>query len=171
MFRPKNKRVFPVSRKPGQRGFTIIEIVIVLLIIAVIAAFVVPAILNYLKRYNLTAASRNVATTLQRARYLATSNNRRAGISITTLQHVDIEEYDPEGKLEPQIKGAINLPAGVVIADDVPRQIAFDGRGIVTPMPKESLKIRVNGENSYFQIVTVAPTGQVTVSEMQQEGK
>ena len=169
MFRPK-KIIVSKSAKPGdQRGFTIIEIVIVLLIIVVIASFAIPAVLNYLKRYNLTAASRNVATSLQRARYLATSNNRRAGISITSLQHIAIEEYDPTGKLEPQVKGAINLPQGVTLSSDVPRQIAFDGRGIITPMPKESPRIRVNGQSGYFQIVTVAPTGQVTVSDMLRE--
>ena len=151
-----------------QRGFTLIEIVVVLLIITVIAAFVVPSILNYLKRYNLTAASRNVATSLQRARFLATSNNRRAGISITSSQHIDIEEYDPEGKLEPQVRGAVNLPVGVKLAEDSPRYISFDGRGVVTPLPKESPKIRVNGENGYFQIITIAATGQVSVSDMQQ---
>jgi prepilin-type N-terminal cleavage/methylation domain-containing protein len=171
MFRHKRK-IVPQSTNPrDQGGFTIIEIVIVLLIIVIIASFVVPAIIGHLKRYNLTAASRNVATSLQRARFLATSNNKRAGISITTLQHIAIEEYDPAGKLEPQVKGAINLPQGVSLADDAPRQIAFDGRGILTPMPKESPKIRVNGEGGYFQVVTVAPTGQVTVSEMQREGQ
>src|SRR5262245_46407610 len=146
MFRLKDKMIRRASRKRSQGGFTLIEIVVVLLIIAVIAAFVVPAIRNYLKRYNLTAASRNVSTALQRARYLATSNNKRAGISITNPQHLDIEEYDPAGKLEPQMKGAVNLPPGVLIADDAHRQIAFDGRGVITPMPKESPKIRINGE-------------------------
>lgn len=167
MFRLAHQVTLPVKRQRAARGFTLVEIVVVLLIIVIIAAFVVPAVLNYLKRYNLTAASRNVATALQRARYLATSNNRRAGISVTTLQHIDIEEYDPMGERAPEVKGAINLPQGVTLADDAPRQIAFDGRGVVTPMPKESPRIRVNGESGYFQIVTIAPTGQVSISDMQ----
>ena len=160
------RTTFDSSRRKGQQGFTIIEVAIVLLIIAIIGAFAIPQVMNYLKRYRLNASSRNVATALQRARYLATSNNRRAGITITNSQHVDIEEYDPEGKQPPQMRGMINLPVGVVIAADAPKQVAFDGRGVVTPMPTENPKIRVNGESGYYQIVTVATTGQVTVSGM-----
>ena len=146
-----------------------IEIAVVLLIISIVAAFAIPQVVNYLKRYKLTTSSRNVATALQRARYLATSNNRRAGINITDLQHVDIEEYDREGKQPPQLRGMINLPVGVLIAADAPKQIAFDGRGVVTPMPAENPKIRVNGENGYYQVVTIATTGQVTVSVMNRD--
>src|SRR5262249_5512372 len=149
-----------------QQGFSVIEMAVVLLIIALIAAFAIPQVMNYLRRYRLTASSRNVPTALQRARYLATSNNRRAGINITDPQHVDIEEYDPAGIQQPQLRGLINLPSGVLIASDAPKQIAFDGRGVVTPMPAENPKIRVNGEDGYYQIVTIATTGQVTVSGM-----
>jgi prepilin-type N-terminal cleavage/methylation domain-containing protein len=153
----------------NQRGFTIIEIAVVMLIIAIIGAFAIPQVVNYLKRYRLTAASRNVATALQRARYLATSNNRRAGINITDVQHINIEEYDADSSQPPQMRGMINLPAGVVLVTDVPKQIAFDGRGLVTPLPTENPKIRVNGESGYYQIVTIATTGQVTVSTMSRD--
>ena len=142
-----------------------IEIAVVLLIIAVIAAFVVPQVVNYIKMYRLGVASRNVATALQRARFLATSNNTRAGILIAELRRVEIEQYDLEGKVDPQIKGTILLPDGVSIASEAPKQIDFDGRGVVTPMPRQSQNIRINGANGYYMIVTVSATGQVTVSE------
>jgi type II secretory pathway pseudopilin PulG len=142
-----------------------IEVVVVLLVIALIAAFVVPQIINYLRAYRLGVASRNVATALQRARFLATSNNRRAGVFIPGSQQLDIEEYDPLGKAEPQVKGTIYLPEGITIASDAPKQIAFDGRGVVTPLPKVSPEIRINGMNGYYAIVKVSATGQVTISD------
>jgi hypothetical protein len=120
--------------------------------------------------YKLGVASRNVATALQRARFLATSDNRRAGINILEFQRIDIEEYDPEGVLEPVTKGAVILPQGIVIAEDAPRRIAFDGRGVVTPLPKESHTIRINGPDGYYSIVKVSPTGQITVSDAKQQG-
>jgi prepilin-type N-terminal cleavage/methylation domain-containing protein len=159
------------SQRRHERGFTVIEIAVVLLIISVVAAFVVPQILSYMRSYRLGVAARNVATALQRARYLATSNNTRAGISVPELQQVDIEQYDVANVLGPQNKGAVRLPQGVTIASDAPRQISFDGRGVVTPMPKENATIRINGANGYYQIVTVSPTGQVTLSETFQDGK
>lgn len=146
-----------------------IEMAMVLLIIAIVAAFVVPQIVTYMRMYRLGVGGRNVATALQRARYLATSNNTRAGVFVAELQRVYIEQYDPEGKAEPQNKGTVQLPDGVTVSSDAPRQIAFDGRGVITPMPKESPAIRLNGVDGYYLLVTVSPTGQVTVSEAKRD--
>jgi prepilin-type N-terminal cleavage/methylation domain-containing protein len=159
------------SSKQSQRGFSMIEIAVVLLIIGVVAAFVVPQIMLYMRMYRLGVGGRNVATALQRARYLATSNNTLAGVFVAELQRVDIEQYDPTGKAPPQNKGIVQLPGGVTLADDAPRQIAFDGRGVITPMPKESPTIRINGADGYYLFVTVSPTGQVTVSEAKRDDR
>ena len=167
MFRPGT--ILNSSRSHNERGFTLIELSIVVLIVAIVAAFVVPQVLVYMRMYRLGVAGRDVATALQRARFLATSNNTRAGIFIPGSQHVDIEQYDPEGKAQPQLKGAVIMPQGVTIASDAPKQIAFDGRGVVTPMPKESPIIRINGASGYYLFVTISPTGQVTVSEAKRE--
>jgi prepilin-type N-terminal cleavage/methylation domain-containing protein len=163
--------VLQLNRSRSERGFTLIELSVVMMIIAIVAAFVVPQVIAYMRMYRLGVGGRNVATALQRARFLATSNNTRAGIFIPELQRVDIEQYDPEGKTEPTVKGAVQMPQGVTIASDAPKQIAFDGRGVVTPMPKESPSIRINGASGYYLFVTISPTGQVTVSEARREEK
>lgn len=163
MFRQKLNNGSDPAR--GQRGFSVIEMAVVLLIIAIIAAFVVPQIMSYMRMYRLGVGGRNVATALQRARYLATSNNTLAGVLVAELQRVDIEQYDPMGKTPPQNMGVVQLPDGVTVSSDAPKQIAFDGRGVITPMPKESPTIRLNGVDGYYLFVTVSPTGQVTVSE------
>src|ERR1051325_12204414 len=123
MLRPKSKIESKHSSKCQAHGFSVIEMVVVLLIIAVVSAFAIPQVLNYLKRYRVGVAARNVATALQRARYLATSNNRRAGITIGENQTINIEEYDPAGTAEPQVKGTVTMPVGVLIAADAPRQV------------------------------------------------
>lgn len=170
MFRTKTDTATFASRKRGQSGFTVIEIAVVILIIALIAAATIPQALAYMRQYRLTIAGRNIATALQRARYLATSNNRRAGIHIPESNKVQIEQYDLEGLAEPEIKGIIQLSEEVSIASDAPKKIAFDGRGIVTPLPKETQTIRVNGLKGYYLLVTISPTGQVQVSENRQDG-
>lgn len=147
-----------------------IEIAVVLLVIVIAAAFVVPQVLAHMRAYRLGVAARNIATALQRARYLATSNNTRAGIVVPELDRIDIQQYDLEGTAAPENKGVVLLPHGVQISNDAPREIAFDGRGIVTPLPKESALIRVNGARGYYVVVTVSPTGQVTLSETRKEG-
>lgn len=169
MFRPK--LIDDLEAKRDQRGFSVIEMAIVLLIIAIVAAFVIPQITNYMKMYRLGVGGRNVATALQRARYLATSNNTLAGVFVAEIQKINIEQYDPAGKEPPQNKGGILLPAGITVAADAPKQIAFDGRGVVSPMPKDSPTIRLNGSDGYYLFVTVSPTGQVTVSDAKKDDR
>jgi hypothetical protein len=127
----------------------------------------VPQIIAYMRMYRLGVASRNVATALQRARYIATSNNARAGITIPNFQRIDIQQFPVEENGEPELKGFIQLPQEVTIAEGAPEQIAFDGRGILTPMPKESPTIRLNGPRGYYVIITISPTGQVSISDPQ----
>ena len=167
MFRQRS--TLNMNRGSRQRGFSMIEMAVVLLIIAVIAAFVVPQVIVYMKMYRLGVAARNVATALQRARYLATSDNKRAGINISEAQRIDIEEYDSEGLAEPQKKGLVILPEGISISGDAPRKVAFDGRGVVTPLPRESPTIRINGADGYYSVVTVSPTGQITISDSKRQ--
>lgn len=143
-----------------------VEMAIICLIIAIIAAFVVPQVINYMRMYRVGVAARNVATALQRARFIATSNNTRAGVEITALRRIDLQQYDPAGNGEPQNKGIINLPEEITIPSEAPINIAFDGRGVLTPLPRESLAIHVHGAKGYYIIVTVSPTGQVTLSDV-----
>src|SRR6185369_17786232 len=98
MFRPGLNTDSP---KRGQQGFSVIEMAVVLLLIAIIAAFAVPQILSDMRMYRLGVGGRNVATAVQRARYLATSNNTLAGIQVAENQHVDIEQYDAAGNQPP----------------------------------------------------------------------
>jgi len=138
---------------------------IVALVIMIIIAIAVPLVIQYMRLYRVGIASRNVATALQRARYLATSDNTRAEISIRRSEPmIDILEYNPDGTGEPQQKGLVTLPPDIIISPSAPRKIAFDGRGVVTPLPKESPVIEVDGVNGCFSTVTVSLTGQVTVS-------
>ena len=68
-----------------------------------------------------------------------------------------------------QNRGAVQLPEGVTVDSDAPKQIAFDGRGVIAPMPREAPSIRINGADGYYLFVVVSPTGQVTVSEPQKD--
>ena len=167
MFRKRS--VSSKTTYSAQRGFSMIEMGVVLLVIAIIAAFVIPQVVVYMRLYKLGVAARDVATALQRARFLATSDNRRAGIVIREINLIEIEEYDPEGVAEPVKKGSVILPQGIIVSDDAPKQIAFDGRGVVTPLPKESPSIRVIGFFGYSTMVVVSPTGQVSISDAKKD--
>jgi len=142
-------------------------VVVVLLVMTIAAAFVVPQVINYMRMYRLGVASRNVATALQRARYIATSNNTRAEISVRDGGVINIIQYDTQGNTEPKDVGLVILPDGITISPDAPKSIAFDGRGVVTPLPAQSPTIQVNGPRPYYSVITISPTGQVSVGPVQ----
>jgi Tfp pilus assembly protein FimT len=153
------------------RGFSLIEVAVILMVITIVLAFVVPQAISWMRMYRLGVGSRDVATALQRARYLATSNNTRAALTIEATQRVRIEQYGQMAGAEAQVLTAIELPNGITIDEQAPRQIAFDGRGVVTPMPSENVTIRVNSSDGYYQVVVVSPTGQVTIADPQRDKK
>jgi prepilin-type N-terminal cleavage/methylation domain-containing protein len=62
--------------KRTQRGFSLLELLIVVGIVLVIAAMSTPSVLNTVRRYQLEAATRSVSSVLMRARYEAIRLNR-----------------------------------------------------------------------------------------------
>lgn len=153
------------AEKLAQSGFTIIEMAIVLMVIVITAAFSIPPIMNYTRMYRLGVGAQNISTALQRARYLATSNNNTASMQINdpgTL--ITIWQYTSASGAQPQNAGVVTLPPDITISSASPKNISFDGRGTITPMPTQSPVIEVDGAFGYFIDVTVSPTGQVTMT-------
>jgi prepilin-type N-terminal cleavage/methylation domain-containing protein len=63
--------------KRTQRGFSLLEITIVVAIVMVIAAMATPSLLTTVRRYQLDSSARNVQSILMRARYEAIRQNLR----------------------------------------------------------------------------------------------
>src|SRR3954451_16448404 len=95
------------------RGFSLIEVAIILMVIGIITAFIVPQALSWMRLYRLGVGSRNVATALQRARYLATSNNTRAAVTIPGTQLVRVEQYGQLAGAAAEVKASIEMPNGI----------------------------------------------------------
>ena len=138
--------------------------VIVVVIITILAAVAAPQILNQMRAYRLGVAARNLSTAVQRAKYIATSNNCRAGLVIHDNTNMIIQQFDSAGEKEPLNKGSFHTPEGIRITSETPLELDFDGRGTLTPMPTESPVIRL--ENAWYHTtVVVSATGQVSITE------
>jgi len=69
------------SLKPGrQRGFSLIEVLVVASIILVLAAFALPQVMSYLRNYQIRAATQQVAGEIQAARQRAIGKNVNLGV-------------------------------------------------------------------------------------------
>ena len=97
----------------NRRGITLIELVVVMAIVALGAAFVAPNIGAWIPNYRLRGATRDVVSTLRTAQIKAVSNNSVYGVAF------DADPCPPgsillyrSGGLIPE-GSCINLPTGV----------------------------------------------------------
>lgn len=76
-----------------QTGFTLIELMVVIGIIAIMAGFAVPAIMNWLPNYRLKAAARDLYSNMQKAKLEAVKRNKDVIIIFTP------GAYNPSGQV------------------------------------------------------------------------
>ncbi len=118
-----------LSRRPLQQGFTLIELMVVLLIIGVLAALIVPNVLDRADDARVTAAKTDVNNLMQALKLYKLDNQRypsseqglaalltkptTAPVPPNWKSYVDLLPNDPWGKpyvyLNPGVKGEIDV--------------------------------------------------------------
>jgi prepilin-type N-terminal cleavage/methylation domain-containing protein len=96
-------------RKRNQKGITIIELVVVMVIIAIGAVLLIPNIGAWLPNYRLRSATRDVASTLRTAQMKAVSTNIPYGVAFDANS---CQLYRSSGGLIAE-GSPVNLPKGV----------------------------------------------------------
>ncbi len=64
-------------KRTGQRGFTMLEMLVVVFIVLIMSAMAVPALFRSIRGYQLEGAARKVANVIVRARFEAVQRNQR----------------------------------------------------------------------------------------------
>ena len=69
----------------GCQGFTVIEVIIVVVILAILTAIAIPNFISWLPNFRLKGAARDLYSTMQKVRLEAVKRNTDIGISFTTV--------------------------------------------------------------------------------------
>ena len=80
-----------------QAGFSMLELLLVLTIIAIMAGLSVPSILELRENYRANQAMYQVVASLREARLMAMSQNRRISIQFPTNQRILVQPWDGSG--------------------------------------------------------------------------
>jgi prepilin-type N-terminal cleavage/methylation domain-containing protein len=121
------------------RGFSLIELIVVIAIMLILSAVAVPTLVNALPGYRLRQASRKLCTHMRQARSMAVKQNRNIVLRFNTAASQYTIDSTATVRLAPGITfghGMARKPAGTRFpADGISfngNKIAFNPRGIIS---------------------------------------
>jgi type II secretion system protein H len=138
---------------PPARGFTLIEIVVVLVILGVVAAVSVPAFRDTTPPNALRDGAAGVVHVLERARLTAVMSGHRVAVTVDPVA----ARYWIDS---PEVSGTFELPGGVTLWSDRARaHVSFDASGTASA---DLLALQANGRTA--PILVDRFTGEITTN-------
>ena len=143
------------TKRDSERGFTIVELLIVIVVIAILAAITIVSYNGITSRANASSAASNVETVLKIAeaynsdgsKYPATKANFTSGYTDSTIT-----------------TAAVKLPAGITVVSGT---VTANSALAALASPTAALLSASNGTTNvavYFTGTSAAPTGGVIIS-------
>ena len=180
------KLAFIQNRRHNSRadGFSMVELVVVVMLIMMIAALALPRAISMQRALNATSDARNIASQLALVKMRAASSFTQSRLNCdTSARSCQLEvctskgtsscnTFSPQGgpiRLSQNISfgfGGISTPAGTQASIQNTTQIIFNSRGIpvdTTGVPTGNYALYITSDTGNTYAVTVSPTGQVAV--------
>ena len=137
-------------------GFTLIEFLTVIAIIAVVATILIPNVISWLPRYRLSSGAEEIQSTLQLARLGAIKQNRNATVTFDTANQTFLATI-----IDGQMIKKGKMPAGILIdsVSSPSSQVQFDSRGLAD----DSTDILVKNNQGGMKKITVNIVGKSSI--------
>lgn len=151
--------------KPTQNGFTIMELMIVLVIVAILSAVAMPNLRSAMRREQLTATSLGIVNWLERVRNQAVNDMEPCELSITTDEASDaslaITPKSPGCRklMTFNIAEQNNTPSDISLAlsESSDSEFSFSPRGSVNR--DQEIELTMEGSPTTRCIKVLAPVG------------
>lgn len=148
----------------NQRGFTLIELVVVMVIMAVGALWLVPNLGAWLPSYHLRSAARDIVSTMRTAQMKAVSNNAQYRVNLDDAEVGVADSYVLQrnsGGVWIHDGALQTLPAGITMnTDQLPA-----GRVIFNPNSTSSAgSVILQNRRGMLRKITITPaTGRIRI--------
>ncbi len=168
--------------KRTNAGFSMLEILAVIAIIGIIAAFALPGAINFVKGYRLHANASAIAAQLNVTRFRATSQYTPYRLRMDTASRSTVRERLSTAYASPEDEETIPLDQGIRILTACPisakpgpigasvtaasTSVYFNTRGLpvdTTAAPTNNNVFYIANDNDLYDAVTVSLGGKVSV--------
>ena len=145
------------------KGFTILELIVTIAIMAILATIAIPSFSNTIRLYRLRTATFNLKSHMEMAKTSAIKENNRVVIAFDVAANsysVFVDSGAAAGRI--LVQTPLHPSLSIVNADfDGNPVVRFNGRGLPNSAGEISL---VNSDNSRYMRVTLSNVGRTRIS-------
>ena len=146
-----------------QKGFSLLEAVIVAGLIAIIAAVFLPTFFNTIKNYRAQTSAEQITMNLRFARMAAVKKLRRYQVTFSadpTNAYAVLMDENKDGSFEKYPNADTSIPDGVKILSGGITSVTFNARGAATIVGGSTIRVQLTDDFIYR--ITVSSNGAVT---------
>jgi prepilin-type N-terminal cleavage/methylation domain-containing protein len=146
-----------------QNGFSLVEILIVLLIISILVVAALPQVQQTLRLYRVESAAGLLSNRLTEARLTAIKNNRPAWLEINSNEKM-LEVWTTNQNNQPiRTNLAVPISEDITIVSGSPTQVTFNSLGRNQANSQVVIKFKLTKTN-FCKAVSVSAAGSITTA-------